>query len=176
MQGVQTSFYNGNPPVGGISPATATTQGDGMACATYAAKTAGPDLITVWSNGVKAFATVKVTPKPPSLPDLAFMQAWIEPPPGVPKPKQPFVAYFRYQNKGNATSQPCTVRIQLDGLQYIDLNVGSCAPGAQNTVNWPFEKGLGAGNHYFAVYLDVKNVVAEGNEGNNTYCYKFSVR
>lgn len=112
--------------------------------------------------------------EPDPKPDLAFNGSMTLTP-TFPGANTPFTLTWRVCNIGNGPTGDFKDVAQLDGDQAVfEESVSSTAAGAcyERSVS---HQGLPAGNHFWYVYIDGKENVAESNESNNTNYYGFDL-
>lgn len=71
-------------------------------------------------------------------------------------------------NQGGSQAGPSTTRVDFGQFGIVDTPTPSLMPGAQVDLNVPIPMGCFNPDCDFRITVDVHNVVAESNEGNNT--------
>ena len=73
----------------------------------------------------------------------------------------------RVRNQGSAAAGPSTTRVNFGQHGIVDMPTPGLVAGAATDLSFPIPIGCFDPNCEFQIIVDVHNVVAEANEGNN---------
>jgi hypothetical protein len=125
---------------------------------------------TVWSYEACAQTSAPPPPPPPTRADLAFYGSMWAEPTHFPAPYEPFTIYYYVCNFGDKTTGTFIDVVQRNGgAETTSIPIDFPVEPGECYYGWiTYDFGLGAGSHYWYVYLDASGKVSESNEANNT--------
>jgi hypothetical protein len=95
-----------------------------------------------------------------------------------PNPPEAMASFFfnaECVNVGDEASGPFVVRFELDQDRSQELGVDNLAPQESTWVTWPYDDGLGAGDHFVYCVVDATDAVPEPEAQHNQQSLYFKV-